>query len=88
MTADLYGLTTVTLDGRHELDPAMAVPMVVPVAECGDPLTGLFLTGERLTRLIRPVLRCAEQRFGVGIVVKQGVACAGDSHSSSGAGDS
>lgn len=28
--ADLYGLTAVTLLRRHELDTAMAVPVVVP----------------------------------------------------------
>jgi len=31
VTADLDGLTTVTLLGRHELDAAVAVTVVVPV---------------------------------------------------------
>ena len=31
VTTDLDGLTAVTLVGCHELDAAVAVPMVVPV---------------------------------------------------------
>jgi hypothetical protein len=31
VTADLYGLTAVTLVGCHELDPALAVMPVVPI---------------------------------------------------------
>jgi len=31
VTTDLDGLTSVTLVGCHELDAAVAVPMVVPV---------------------------------------------------------
>ena len=69
MPADLYGLTEVTLLGSYELDAAVAVPMVVPVDKRRHPLAGLVLAGERLTWVIRPVLRCAEQRFGVGVVV-------------------
>jgi hypothetical protein len=31
VAADLYGLTAVTLLGRHEFDAAVAVPLVVPI---------------------------------------------------------
>ena len=31
VVADLHGLATVTLVGRHELDGAVAVPVVVPI---------------------------------------------------------
>ncbi len=52
VAADLYGLTAVTLLGRHEFDAAVAVLVVVPVDERCHPLTGLILAGERLTRVI------------------------------------
>ena len=39
---DLRSLTIVTLLGSHEFDPAVPVPMVVPVDECSNPLTGLL----------------------------------------------
>ena len=45
--ADLIGLAAMALVGRHEFDSAVAVPLVVPVDECDDPLTGLVLAGER-----------------------------------------
>jgi hypothetical protein len=48
VTADLHGLTAVTLVGCHELDPAVAVPVVVPVDESGDPLSGLFFEAKGL----------------------------------------
>ena len=47
---NFQGLTTVTLVGRHELDAAVAVLVVVPVDKRRHPLTGLELAGERLTR--------------------------------------
>jgi len=31
VTADLHSTTVVALMGRHKLDPAVAVPVVVPV---------------------------------------------------------
>jgi hypothetical protein len=31
VTADLYGLTALTLKGCHELDPALAVSLVVSI---------------------------------------------------------
>ena len=55
VTTDLHGLATVTLLGRQELDGAVAVLVVVPVDELGDPLTRLFLGGKWLAGLIRPV---------------------------------
>ena len=69
VTTDLDGLTAVTLLRRHELDAAVAVPMVVPVDKRRHPLAGLVLAGKWPSRVIRPVLRCAEQRFGVGVVI-------------------
>ena len=69
MSTDLDSLTAMALMGRHELDAAVAVPMVVPVDKRRDPLAGLVLAGKWPSGVIRPVLRCAEQRFGVGGVV-------------------
>jgi hypothetical protein len=45
-----------TLLRRYELDAAVTVPVVVPVDKRHHPLTGLALAGERLTRVIRPIL--------------------------------
>jgi hypothetical protein len=69
VTTDLDGLTAVTLLRRHELDAAVVVPMVVPIDKRRDPLAGLVLAGKWPSRVIRPVLRCAKQRFGVGVVI-------------------
>ena len=69
MPTDLHGLPAVTLLRRRELDPAVAVPMVVPVDKRRHPLAGLVLAGKWPSRVIRPVLRCAEQRFGVWVVI-------------------
>ena len=46
VTADLQCITVVALVGRHELDAAVAVPMVVPVDKRRHPLTSGFLAGE------------------------------------------
>jgi len=43
VTADLHGLAIVTLLRRHEFDAAVAVLVVVPVDELGDPLTSGLL---------------------------------------------
>ena len=56
--------------GRHELDAAVAVPMVVPIDKRCHPLTSGLLAGEWPSRVVRPVLRCAEQRLGIGVVVR------------------
>ncbi len=69
VAAYLYGLTAVTLLGRHEFDAAVAVFVVVPVDERCHPLTGLVLAGERLTRVIRSILHRPEQGFRVWVVV-------------------
>jgi hypothetical protein len=69
MAADLHSLATVTLLGRHEFDPAVPVPMVVPVDECSDPLTGLLFAGKGLAGVFRPILHGPEQGFGVRVVV-------------------
>ena len=69
VTADLHGLAIVTLLWRHELDAAVAVLVVVPVNELCHPLTGLIFGGERFAGVVRPVFHCAEQRFGVWVVI-------------------
>jgi len=66
---DIVGLSAVTLLRRHKLDAAVAVPIVVPVDKRRHPLAGLVLVGKWPSRVIRPLLRCAEQRFGVGVVI-------------------
>ena len=58
-----------TLLRRYELDAAVAVLLVVPVDKRRHPLTGLVLAGERLTRVISPILHRPEQGFRVGVVV-------------------
>ena len=61
--ADLRSLAIVTLLRRHEFDPAVTVPMVVPVDKCSNPLTGLLFGGKGLAGVIRPIFQCPEQRF-------------------------
>ena len=67
--ANLVGLTAVTLLRRNELYAAVAVLVVVPVDERGDPLTGLLFGCEWLAGVIMPIFHCPEQGFGVGVVV-------------------
>lgn len=69
MVADPLGLTVVTLLRRYELDTAVAVLVVVPVDKRRQPLTGLVLAGEWLTRVIRSVIHRPEQGFRVRVVV-------------------
>jgi hypothetical protein len=57
----LYGLTTVTFLRRDELDTAVAVLVVVPVDEFGDPLAGLVSGGKWFAGVIRPILHRPEQ---------------------------
>ncbi len=40
MVADLNRITVVTLNRRHELDPAVAVLVVVPIDELGARVPG------------------------------------------------
>ena len=61
--ADLRSLAIVTLLRRHEFDPAVPVPMVVPVDERSDPLTGLPFGDKGFAGVIRPILHRPEQRF-------------------------
>ena len=61
--ADLFCLTIMTVLWCHEFDPAVPVPMVVPVDERSDPLTGLPFAGKGLAGVIRPIFQCPEQRF-------------------------
>jgi hypothetical protein len=49
VATDLHGLAIVTLLGCHEFDPAVAVLLVVPIDELGDPLTGLVFGGKWLS---------------------------------------
>ena len=67
--ADLHGLAIVTLLGRHEFDAAVAVLVVVPVDELGDPLTRLFFGGKWFAGVIRSILHRPEQGFRVRVVV-------------------
>ncbi len=67
--ANPHGLANVALLGRHEFDAAVAVLVVVPVDKRCNPLTGLVLPGEWLTRVIRPILHRPEQGFRVRIVL-------------------
>ena len=66
VTTDLDGLTTVARLRSDELDPAVAMPVVLPVHKCGHQLTGGLLAREWPPRVVGPVLRRAEQRFRVG----------------------
>jgi len=63
VAADVQGLSIVTLLVRDEFDAAVAVPLVVPVDELGDPPTGLDFGAKWPAAEIRPVLHRAEQRF-------------------------
>lgn len=75
VTADLLSITVVTLMGRHKLDPAVEVPVVVPVHKRRYPLACLFHTGEWATWVGRRVFRRAEQRFGVRVLRRLGLFC-------------
>ncbi len=46
VAADIHGMTAVKLLGCHEFEAAVAVLVVVPVDELGDPLTGLVSSGK------------------------------------------
>jgi hypothetical protein len=63
VTADLYGLTAVTLLRRHELDNAMAVPLVLPVHKRRHPESGIDLAGKWPDWVIRSVFDGSEQGF-------------------------
>ena len=63
------GRCAVSLNGCHEFDPAVPVPVVLPVDERGNQVTGLLFGGKGLARVVRPVFHGPEQPFGVGGVV-------------------
>jgi len=56
--------------GRHKLDAAVAVPMVVQIDKRCNPLTSGLFAGEWRAWVVRPVFRRAEQRLGIGVVVR------------------
>ncbi len=68
--ADFHRLAAVALMRRHELDAAVAVPVVVPVHKRRHPQAGFLSAGEWASWVVRPVFRCSEQRFGVRVVVR------------------
>ncbi len=70
LPADLHGLAAVSLVGRDEFDPAVAVPMVVPVDERDHPQAGFLRAVKGPTRVVRPVFRRPEKGFRVGVVVR------------------
>ncbi len=47
------------------------MPVVVPVDEFCDPLTGLVFGGKWLAEVIRPIFHRADQRFRVRVVVAE-----------------
>lgn len=67
---DRHRLAAVALLGRHELDAALAVPVVVPVDERRHPYAGFLRTGKGPARVVRPVFRRPEQGLGVWVVVR------------------
>ena len=69
LSADLHGLSAVTLQRRYELDTAVAVPVVVPVHKRHHPLAGFFPAGEWAAWVIRTVFGSPEQGFRVRVVV-------------------
>ena len=71
VTADLHGISTVALVGCHELDPAVAVPVVVPVHKRCHPLAGSLHASKWPPGVIGPVFCCAEKRFGIRVVVAE-----------------
>jgi hypothetical protein len=53
--ADFNGLAAMALVGRHEFDAAVAVPVILPVDERDDPLTGLLFGCKWLAGVISPI---------------------------------
>ena len=65
------GRSAVSLNGCYVFDAAVAMPVVIPVDELGDPLTGLVFVGKWLAGVIRPIFHRADQRFRVRVVVAE-----------------
>jgi hypothetical protein len=61
--------STVRWPGGDEEDRAVAVFLVGPLDEAGDPGAGIRDTGEGLIRIPPGVLHSTEQTFRVGVVV-------------------
>jgi hypothetical protein len=59
------GRSAVSLNGCHELDSAVTVPVVLPDEERGDPRTGLLFGCKRLAGVIKPIFDRPEQGFRV-----------------------
>ena len=69
VTTDLHRIVVVALVWLHELDPAVAVPVTVPVWKCRHQQAGGLLACECPAWVVRLLCRLAEQGFGVGVVV-------------------
>lgn len=67
---DGNSLTTVPLVWGHEFDRTVAVLMAVPVHECCRPLAGFLLVCKGSAGILRPVFGGAEQRLGIGVVIR------------------
>ena len=65
VTADLHGISTEALVGWHELDSALAVPVVVPVHKRRHPLASSQRAGEGPIRVVRLLFGLPEQCFRV-----------------------
>jgi hypothetical protein len=61
LLANGRGGSAVALMWRHELDAAVAVPVVVPIHKCSYPFAGLVLAGKGPAGVIRPVFDRTEQ---------------------------
>ena len=57
---------------RHEADGAVAMLMVVPVRQLGDPAPCGQQVFKRFDRQLGPVLQGSERRFDIGVVVAHG----------------
>lgn len=55
VAADRSGFSAVALEWSHELDLAVAVPVVVPVHKRTNPLARGLLTGESSAGIISPI---------------------------------
>jgi len=53
--ADFQGLAAVALVGLHELDAAVAMPVVVAIHKRGHPKVGELRAGKGPTRIVRSV---------------------------------
>ena len=63
LLANCLGCSAVALMWRHELDAAVAVPVVVPIHKCSYPFAGLVLAGKGPAGVVRPILERSEQGF-------------------------